>query len=409
MFYGWYIVGGVFTTQFFVVGFMTYCFGLFVLPLQEEFDASRSDVNLAMTAVTLGGLVLSPICGWLVDRYSTRWLMSAGAVIFAGGLYAMASSQQIIHFIVLFGVSVSLGNLLLGPLTGSTTISRWFSANRGKALGIAAVGTSVGGIVLPELMGEWINSQGWREALRTLAIIVLVALLPYLLIVIRATPEEKGLAPDGIAIDPSAPGAAPLPELNIKMIFKHRGFWCIAICLGLLFSAYSSLMANMVAYAIGVGIDSDAAARLIMVIAGAGLVGKILFGMAADKINLKLGLWIAIGLVVIGLLILITEPDYPMMVVAALSIGLAAGGMLPVWGAMLAVIFGVASYGRVMGLMNPVITLFVMPGYFLTGYIFDQTGTYNTAFILFCGMLFAAALVLAALKLPGKEPQAETN
>jgi MFS family permease len=93
-----------------------------------------------------------------------------------------------------------------------------------------------------------------------------------------------------------------------------------------------------------------------------GLIGKLLFGYAADRINLKYGLWAAISLAAIGVAILASEPSYPVMLVAALFLGLATGGMLPVWGAMIAVVFGMKSYGRAMGAMMPVIALSVMPG-----------------------------------------------
>ena len=76
MFYGWYIVAAVFTSQLFITGFMTYSFGLLVLPLQETFGASRAEVNLAMSAVTLSGLVLSPLFGALVALMAVFYLVT---------------------------------------------------------------------------------------------------------------------------------------------------------------------------------------------------------------------------------------------------------------------------------------------------------------------------------------------
>lgn len=404
MFYGWRIVSGVFIAQLFIIGFMTYSFGLFMVPLQDEFGASRAQVNLGMTAVTVAGLILSPVIGSLVDRMSIRVLMTAGAVIFAAGLYGMSLSQSIWHFVVIFGISVSFGSLLLGPLTGSTTVSRWFSKKRGQALGIAAVGTSVGGLLLPVVIGDWIAEAGWRNALLYLSYVVILFVLPLMILVIRSHPSELGMYPDGAEANDSNESA--VPAIDLKAILRHPAYWTIGLSIGLIFSVYSALMANLVPYAEDTGITLEAASLLMGVIAGFGLAGKIIFGMAADKISLRLGLWIAIALILVGLGILLLEPSYALTVVACAVIGLASGGMLPVWGAMLAVVFGVASYGKVMGLMNPLITLLVMPSFVITGYIHDLTGSYSNAFWLYCGLLVVSALILFRLKMPASSAAA---
>lgn len=405
MFYGWRIVGGVFVAQMFMTGFMTYSFGLFMVPLQEAFSATRAQVNLGMTAVTVTGLLASPIIGALADKVSTRVLMAAGAVIFATGLYLQSLTTSIWQFVAVFGVSICLVSLLLGPLTGSTTISRWFSRRRGRALGIAAVGTSVGGLVLPVLIGHWIAVGGWREALQNLSLTVALVVLPLVIALVRSHPRELGLHPDGDA--PQASGAAQaIPAITLKQIMQHPAYWYIGVSIGILFSVYSALMANLVAYAQGVGISLEAASALMTIIAGAGLTGKILFGMAADRISQRLALWLAMALVFAGVLTLFSEPGYAVMMVACTMIGLAAGGMLPVWGAMLAEVFGVVSYGRVMGLMNPLITMLVMPGFVVTGYLYDRSGSYQEAFIMYLVLLSVSALILTRLQMPAREAAA---
>jgi MFS family permease len=130
-----------------------------------------------------------------------------------------------------------------------------------------------------------------------------------------------------------------------------------------------------------------------------GLIGKLLFGYAADRINLKYGLWTAIALAAIGVAILASEPSYPIMLVAALFLGLATGGMLPVWGAMIAVVFGMKSYGRAMGAMMPVIALSVMPGPILGAKLFDIYGDYTNSFYLFIAVLGLSFILLIPLNL----------
>ena len=137
-----------------------------------------------------------------------------------------------------------------------------------------------------------------------------------------------------------------------------------------------------------------------MVVAGSGLLGKLLFGVAADMLNHKLALWAAQLLVAIGFIVLALEPSYPLIILACVSIGLAAGGMLPVWGALTANIFGLQSYGRAFGLMAPIITLFVMLGFPLVGRLYDDTGSFSLSLWIFAGLMVVAATLVAPLRLP---------
>ena len=131
-----------------------------------------------------------------------------------------------------------------------------------------------------------------------------------------------------------------------------------------------------------------------------------LFGLAADKLNLKVGLWIAMTLVLTAFLMMASEPGYPLMLLAAGLLGLATGGMLPVWGSLMARVFGLLSYGRAMGLMGPLITLLVMPGFAVVGRLYDASGSYRLGLVLFAGVTVLAMLILLPLKLAPTAAQA---
>jgi MFS family permease len=156
----------------------------------------------------------------------------------------------------------------------------------------------------------------------------------------------------------------------------------------------------MTPYATELGHQEEAASGLIMVVAVSGLLGKLLFGVAADKLGHKLALWTAQLLVVTGFVLLAIEPSYTVIMMACVSIGLAAGGMLPVWGAFIADIFGLQSYGRAFGLMSPIITLFVMVGFPLTGRLYDATGSFSLALWIFAGLMVVAAALVVPIRLP---------
>ena len=126
--------------------------------------------------------------------------------------------------------------------------------------------------------------------------------------------------------------------------------------------------------------------------------------MAADRFSLKAALWVAQGLVACSFLVLAQEPGHVGMLLGASFLGLAAGGMLPVWGALMAHLFGLASYGRAMGMMGPIITLCVMPGYTIIGKMFDSLGSYTPSLYLFTVVCGLSALLLLPLRLPDRQP-----
>jgi len=183
-------------------------------------------------------------------------------------------------------------------------------------------------------------------------------------------------------------------------VLRDASYWLIGSSLGLLFFAYVGVLSNLAKYATDLGVESGATTVLISIIAAAGFVGKLLFGWAADRISLRLGLWIAQALAAAGIAVLSVEPVYPVMLFGAILMGLAAGGMLPVWGALVAAAFGLASYGRVMGLMMPIIAVFTSPGPILAGMSMDSTGSYQLAFRGFVIALIAAGILLVPLRLP---------
>ena len=397
MFFGWYVVAGTFVAQMFVLGFFTYSVSLVVPFVREEFGVSMAEVMYSLTAGTFMGMILLPLAGVMLDRYPIRWIMAAGTLLFAGGLWTLAHTTGITQFIVVFGVTMAVANAFAGSPASATTISRWFTTSRGRALGISAIGTSVGGIAIPALVAWWLQLSGWRATLENLALSIALIVLPLVVLTIRGKPSDIGALPEGGETGAGTHSGGP--ELGLADIMSHPGYWYIGIPLGLLFSVYTAILANIAPYATGLGTTAAQASTLIMAVAIMGLVGKLAFGMAADKLNLKVGLWMAMGLVLVAFLIMASEPGYPVMLLAAGLLGLAAGGMLPVWGAMMAKVFGLVSYGRAMGLMGPLITLMVMPGFVVTGSLFDATGSYQLCLIVFAAVLALAAPLLVPLKL----------
>ncbi len=400
---GWWIVASVFVAQLFMTGFFSYGFPLFVVPVQEEFDASVTDVMWSLTGAGLAGLVTSPLFGPLVDRWTARGLMLIGCASLVLALVLMSISTGVTQLAVVFAVLVGTAATLLGPITGSAVVSRWFTDKRGQALGIAAMGTSIGGMVLPLVLESWIETLGWRGAMRALAAAVATFVLPLLLFAFRDHPPAAAAS----SADPAAAAASPAAAVGDARVWttgeilRAPAFWLMSGCLGLLFMSYTAVLSNLGKYVETLSLDASVATTLLQTIALFGLIGKLTFGALADRISLRVGLWLALLLAGVGIALFAAEPPRWGLMLAAILMGLATGGMLPIWGALVAAVFGVASFGRAMGLISPAIGLLVMPGYMIAGASRDATGSYTSAMQLFVGAIVLASLLLAALRVPG--------
>ncbi|MDP4788845.1 MAG: MFS transporter [Haliea sp.] len=397
MFYGWWLVGVAFLVLMVSNGSIMYSYSVVAVPLGEAFDASRVTMMLGMTGMTLAGGLISPFLGGWIDRGSLRLIMLVGALGLASGYVVLPLTTASWQVPLVYAGLMVLGINLLGPLTTSTMLARWFSRRRGLALGVAAVGTSAGGFIFPPLVQWLIDTFEWRNALRILGVGTLLVTLPAVWLVV-SRPADRGLHADGDA-PPAGPAFLP-PPLSTATLLRERNFWLVALAMGLLFGVYSALLANLVPFARGVGAAPESAAFLVSVIALSGIVGKLAFGAIADRLDLRLALAASMVLVMMGVLCYLVSSTYPVLVLGSVSLGLAAGGMLPVWGSLLAVLFGAANYGRVMGMMNPVLMPLTLLGPPLAGLVYVTSGSYGGAFIGFIVALFVGLVLLPLIRLP---------
>lgn len=410
MYAGWWIVATHFTVQFFASGFFVYSLPLLFEPMIQTFDTDRATVNGLPSLATLLGMVVAPLAGPLVDRWSARGLMLIGTLAMVLGLFGMSVATGIGQLVVVGAVCFSIANTLVGPLTGSAVVSRWFVEARGRALGIAAIGTSAGGILLPMAIGVSLESVGWRQLLQLIAVGVLVFALPLVLFRFWDQPADRGLEAAGAA-RPTTGGAGgggrdePEPATSGE-ILRRPAFWLLSVCLGLFLAAYTATLANLGQFGGDLGVEPERIGQLVGTLAVAGIVGKLSFGYLADRLPLKIGLTMAIGATAVALFVFSLEPDYPLMLLGGVAMGLASGGILPVWNALVAAIFGVANFGRAMGLMSPVLSLLITPAFPILGAVRDATGSYVPAFQGLAGVLLLAVLLLIPLRVEGPERRA---
>jgi MFS family permease len=401
MFHGWNVVAVCMLVFGLANGITAYSYGVLVFPMGAEFGAGRGELMLGMTVSSFVSILCAPLLGNLIDKGQAKLLFSGAALLLGLELLLISFASSVWVFVAIFALTTPVVGSLLGPVGTNTVVARWFSRQRARALGILAMGTSIGGLLVPLLLQTLIDNYGWREACRWMALLVPVLLVPCVMLVIRNRPQDMGLNPDGDAAaaeeHAAQAGATPMPQ-----VFRDVSFWRISLAVGVLMAAFTAALANLVPFAGGHGVTGAPAAALMSALAAAGLGGKILFSVFATRIDLKIALLVALLLVALPLASLTVWHTYAAMVAAAVCLGLASGAFLPAWSAIVARIYGPAVFGRVMGRMQSVTIPMVMIGTPATGYLFDLTGTYDSAFLAFTVAAGLAMAVLIPLRVPAQ-------
>lgn len=406
-FRGWNMVGVSLLTQALQAGLLIYCFGTMAVAIEEEFGASRTQVMFSATLLSLVGSALSPWFGSLVDRQSIRRLMIIATLALALGLFCLSRTQALWQVWVVFATLLPVANVLLGQLTSTALITRWFDRMRGRALGISAVGTSLGGFVFPVLLTTLMERYGWRTALGVIGLTALLVTIPVILRFVVDRPEAAGLYPDG-ADQPPASVPTPPGKPGLAGILADASFWYETVAVGVALFVYLGFLSNLYPHAIAVNVAPTTAATLMSVVAVCAIVGKLGFGAVADRLNLRYTMGASLVLMIAGSAVLSQSDGYGTVAVGAIAFGLAAGGLLPVWGALVARSFGARRFGRALGAMNLAMTPITLLSAPYAGYLFDRTGSYSAAFGSYCLILLVALAALVPIRFPDlqEEPQA---
>ncbi len=399
-FYGWAITAMGTLGNALQGGLIIWSMGLYTSTFEDHFGASRARITLIETCLTVGVNVLSPLMGWLVDRRSVRHVVALGTVSMGLGLIVVSQAGTLITVWAAFLLLIPFGVLAVGALPSSALISRWFRKRRGLSLGLSVAGSSIGGALAPPILTWLFIAYGWRTGLFVTGLFVL-ALAPVFLKVLKNFPEDIGLEqePEAAAAD-GLLSAADRIDWSLPAILKTPAFWLMALISGSMLAVTIGLLANLSLHAKDLGFGRQQTAFLYSTIALCSFLGKIGFGWLIDRYGVRrAGVTTAI-LFAGGLSGLLLTQSYPDVAGACVVVGFAMGGVTPIWTGMISRGFGALSFGRAMGIMNPLHIPITAPAAPLAGYISDTTGSYSLVFVIYIGLMAVAGSALLLLKRP---------
>jgi MFS family permease len=342
-----------------------------VLPaVQAEFGVARADASLPYTLAMLGFACGGVVLGRVSDRLGITAPVVCGAGALGLGYVAAGLAQSLVafalvHVVIGFGASATFGPLM-------AEASRWFTRRRGIAVAIASCGNYLAGVVWPPILHHFIVGEGWRATHIGVGVLCVLVMLP-LVLMLR---HPGSAAYEVVAAGPFAAGARRALGLSPNALQVALCIAGLACCV-----AMAMPQVHIVAYCGDLGYGVARGAEMLSLMLGFGVVSRIGSGVIADRIGGVTALLAGSVLQGLALLLyLVFDGLFSLYVISALF-GLFQGGIVPMYAVIVRDYFPPREAGTRLGIVLMATLVGMALGGWMSGAIFDLTGSYRAAFV----------------------------
>jgi MFS family permease len=341
-----------------------------VMPeVQTEFEAGRADVSLAYTLTMIGFALGNFYVGRAVDRFgiTTSLIACALTLTVAYGLAASSPSLLVLtglQFIIGFATACSFGPLI-------ADISQWFLKRRGIAVAIAASGNYLSGAIWPLLLGTLAGDASWRWSYTALAVLTLIIIPPLAMMLRTRVPVEAIETADTQSANRTrATGFTPR---QLQWMLGLAGIGCCV--------AMSMPQVHIVALCVDYGFGAAVGAEMLSLMLMGGVVSRLISGTLADRIGGVPTLLIGSTLQAIALFLYLPAGGLVSLYVVSLIFGLSQGGIVPSYAVIVREYMPSREAGARVGFVMMMTIMGMALGGWVSGWIYDLTGSYQWAFI----------------------------
>jgi MFS family permease len=338
--------------------------------VQADFGIARADASLpytlAMMGFALGGVAMGRLC----DRFGLVAAIVLGSLALGAGYVgaSLASSPlafALMHVLIGVGASATFGPLM-------ADMSQWFARHRGIAVGMAASGNYVGGALWPPVLQHVMATDGWRLAYLGVGVFCVLAMLPFIFALRRRAPAHPVVSLSEAARTGPARNLGISPNALMILLCVAGLACCVAM---------SMPQVHIVAYCGDLGYGPARGAEMLSAMLAFGIVSRIGSGMIADRIGGAATLLIGSVLQGIALFLYLLFDGLVSLYVISALFGLFQGGIVPMYAIIVRQYFSPKEVGVRVGIVL-MATLFGMAlGGWMSGVIFDHTGSYRAAFL----------------------------
>ncbi len=365
--------------------------------VQAEFGVDRADASLPYTLTMLGFALGNIVIGRAVDRFGvTTALIGAASVVAAGyGIAAVSGSilaLSAVQFLIGFGSSVAFGPLI-------ADISHWFLKRRGIAVAITASGNYLSGAIWPILLSGILADHGWRWVYFTLAALTLALVIPLSLFLRRRVGQADYSRADAVRIANAL--SVPYSPRTLQILLVLAG---VACCV-----AMSMPQVHIVAYCVDLGYGPAVGAEMLSLMLLGGVVSRVASGLLADRLGGVRTLLIGSALQCVALFLYLPYDGMASLYAVSLVFGLSQGGIVPSYAIIVREYLPAREAGARVGvvIMSTIVGMAI--GGWMSGWIYDQTGSYQMAFLngIAWNLLNIAIIATILMKSRRRGPQVQ--
>jgi MFS family permease len=341
-----------------------------VMPaIQADFGVARGDVSLPYTLTMLGFALGNLVIGRIVDRLGITLSLIGSALLIAAatGLAAVSPSVRVLtalQFVIGFGSAVGFGPLI-------ADVSLWFLRRRGIAVAIAASGNYLAGAVWPMILAGVLAGQGWRAVYLVLAGATLVVVVPLALCLRRRVPLAARAHADTLSS-----ARAQATGLSPRALMLLLGLAGVACCV-----AMSMPQVHIVSYCVDLGYGPAVGAQMLSLMLLGGVASRLASGALADWLGGVRTVLIGSGLQCLALFLYLPSDGLTSLYIVSLVFGLAQGGIVPGYAVIVREYMPSEEAGRRVGFVLMGTILGMALGGWMSGWIYDLTGSYRMAFL----------------------------
>ena len=396
------------------MGIISNCASLFIKPISDDLGVSRRAVSSTISVLSIGAMITSLFVGRLFNDHNIVSIMRVAIIVMIICFFCNSLFTNIQAFYITAAIN-GICQVMLTTMPITFILNNWFKTDVGTALGLASMGSGIGGALFNALAGIWIEAYGWRVTYRILTAIILALAIPCIYFVIKRSPEEKGCTPyekkgkDNNTKTEKEYRDELHRDMTSGVTFEQarrtkffRIFCGCAIGLGMCMNGmYYSISPRLqdLGYSISFSANFLAVGMFVMA------AGQILLGKIFDKQGVRSAFTLANLCLLasqIGLLIAGKTPFGFILVFAGLLFGVVYGTVcIPL---AIPLIFGKRDYKAIMGFLAAMVSFGGALGPIFAGAIYDSCGSYNPAYVIF-SVIMAVIILRTYAQLPDKAHQ----
>jgi MFS family permease len=395
-FYGWVILAACFVVTTVASGTMM-GFGVFITPMAEDMGWSHSALSFsyALSAMVTGIGVL--IVGSFLHSHSVRLIFFLSTLVHCFGIYMTSTATTVEAFYFWYGFVASAGRSAFF-LSTTTLITRWFEKRRGLVMGIMMSGNGVGPFIFSPVITWMIFMWSWQTAYIVLSCLMTIC-LSLASFLIRNHPYEIGALPYGgnpetDTVQPrrvSRGASKPVPKKGGLWgdVLRMEGFWSLAFINFFCCMCHSIPLVHVVGFALSAGLSAFASSWVLAIMSISSVIGRIYWGMFADRRGARLALMMTLFLQGSLILWLVKAQDPVVFFMYAIFWGFGYGGVGTQYGIVSREVFGSRLFGPGYAGQNAFAMVGMAVGGFLGGYLYDVSNSYVTAWLVsfICGLI----------------------